>query len=87
MKNDVFTVANGTFSSPTGSTQISHTLIVYIAAEDMITATSLSPSGMACKLQVKNHTSFVPNVHLDGVNGAGSATPETIATLTIVLMS
>ena len=60
IKDDVFAVNNGIFSSPTGATQISHTLIVYIAPEDIITETTLSPTGFACKLQVKNHSSFGP---------------------------
>jgi hypothetical protein len=86
MKNDIFTVQNGIFSSPTGATQIAQVMIVVITPEDIITETPLSPTGFACKLQVKNHTSFVPAIQIDGVNGAGSASPEVIATMTVVLM-
>jgi hypothetical protein len=86
MKNDVFTLNSGIFSSPTGSTQINHAFITYIDDMDMISATSVSPTGFACKLQIKNHTSFAPIIQLDGVSGAGSATPEVIASLSIILL-
>lgn len=86
MKNDVFATNGGIFSSPTGSTQINHAYILYIDDMDMISATPSSPTGFACKLQVKNHTSFAPIIQLDGVSGAGSATPETIASLSVILL-
>jgi hypothetical protein len=86
MKNDIFEVAGGIFSSPTASTQISHVFVMSIQASDMISACPDSPSGFACKIQVKNHTSYAPVIELNGVSGAGSATPDTVASLSIILM-
>jgi len=86
IKNNVFQVQGSTFSSPTGATQSALTLIIYIADSDMISATPLSPSGLACKLQLTNHTSYAPLIHLDGTSGAGSAEPDIIANLTLILL-
>lgn len=86
MKNDVFEMVASIFSSPTGSTQIAHNNIVFISASDMISATAASPTGFACKLQIKNHTSFAPVIQLDGVAGAGSASPETVASFSVIMM-
>jgi hypothetical protein len=86
MKNDVFVVQNGIFSSPTGSTQINHAFIFKVENTDMVSAQALSPTGFACKIQVKNHTSFAPIIQLDGVTGAGSASPETVASLSLIFL-
>jgi hypothetical protein len=86
MKNTVFQVPGTTFSSPTGATQSALTLIFYIDASDMISATPLSPSGFACKLQLTNHTSYAPIITLNGVSGAGSAEPDIVANLSLILL-
>jgi hypothetical protein len=86
MKNDIFVVPGGIFASPTGATQSTTCTIVELTNADMMTETALSPSGFACKLQVKNHTSYVPLVTMDGTSGAGSAQPDTSAYLTVVLL-
>jgi hypothetical protein len=86
VKNDVGIVPGGIFSSPTGATQSSLTMIVYIDPADLSTPTPLSPFGVACKIQVKNHTSYAPVIHLDGSSGAGSAEPDSTTMLTLVLL-
>jgi hypothetical protein len=86
VKNDVGIVPGGIFSSPTGATQNSVTMIMYVDPADISTPTSLSPFGVACKVQVKNHTSFVPLVDLDGSSGAGSAQPDINCNLTLILL-
>jgi hypothetical protein len=48
--------------------------------------TSLSPSGFGCKIRLVNHTSFVPFLTIDGVSGAGSATPDATAVMSIILL-
>jgi hypothetical protein len=73
----------GIFSSPTGATQTSLALIFEVKPEDIMTAFAGSPSGLACKIQVKNHTSFAPLIQLNGTSGAGSASPDVVASLTI----
>ena len=86
MKNDIVVVPGGIFSSPTGSTQSSCSLIMYVDESDIISTTSLSPSGLACKIQLRNHTSYVPIVSLDGTSGAGSATPDINCSMSLVLL-
>jgi hypothetical protein len=86
MKNNVFQINGTTFSSPTGATQSTLTLIIYIDDSDMITATPLSPSGLACKIQLTNHTSYAPLISLNGTSGAGSAEPDVVANLTLIFL-
>ena len=86
IKNGVFQVNGGIFSSPTGATQSATSLILYIDASDLISATPLSPSGFACKLEVKNHTSYAPIIGLNGTSGAGSAVPDIVASLNLILL-
>jgi len=86
MKNDVFPVTAGTFASPTGATQSTTSIIMNLLPEDIITETLFSPSGFGCKLQMKNHTSYVPVVALDGTSGGGSAVPDIVANLTAILL-
>jgi hypothetical protein len=74
------------FSSPTGATQNAHTIIVDILPSDISEPTPVSPSGFACKLRLINHTSFVPVVTIDGVDGGGSAAPDATATMTVILL-
>jgi hypothetical protein len=86
MKNDIIVVPGGIFSSPTGSTQSLCNLIMYVDSSDLISTTPLSPSGLACKVQMKNHTSYVPVVSLDGTSGAGSAEPDINCCMSIILL-
>jgi hypothetical protein len=86
MKNDVVVVPGGIFSSPTGSTQSICSLIMYVDASDLISPTALSPSGFACKVQLRNHTSYVPVVSLDGTSGAGSAEPDINCSISLILL-
>jgi len=48
-----------------------------------VSPTGLSPSGFAAKIQLVNHTSYVPFVTLDGTTGSGSAIPQTRAALSM----
>ena len=74
------------FSSPTGATQNSHTLINDVLPEDISEPTALSPSGFGCRFTFVNHTSFVDVVDINGVAGGGSAGPDATATMTIILL-
>jgi hypothetical protein len=79
-------VIGSIFSSPTGATQNSHTVIVDVLPSDISEPTSLSPSGFACKLRLVNHTSYVPVVTINGVAGGGSAAPDSTATMSVILL-
>jgi hypothetical protein len=59
---------------------------MYIDASEFTSPTALSPSGFACKVQLRNHTSYVPIVSLDGTSGAGSALPDMTTSLTLILL-
>lgn len=75
------------FGSPTAASQNSGTLIFLLSPADFTSATPLSPSGFAAKIQIVNHTSFVPFVTLNGLTGSGSVAPQTTATTTIFLLA
>jgi hypothetical protein len=79
-------VAGSTIGSPTGSSQNSTGLMMYIDATDLTTPTLLSPLGFAAAITLVNHTSFVPIITLNGLTGSGSATPQVVATLTMLLL-
>jgi hypothetical protein len=82
-KNDAL-LPGTTVGSPTGSSQNSGTSIFYISPADIaVSPTGLSPSGFAAKLQVVNHTSFVPLVTLNGLAGSGSVSPQMVASITL----
>jgi hypothetical protein len=77
-------VVGTTTGSPSGSSQNSTTYILYVSPSDVLgTPTLLSPTGFAAKLNLVNHTSFVPVVHLDLAAGSGSASPQITATITV----
>ena len=86
IKNDIVVVPGGIFSSPTGSTQSVCSLIMYVDASDLISPTALSPSGFACKVQLRNHTSYAPVISLDGTSGAGSAEPDINCSISLFLL-
>jgi hypothetical protein len=61
-------------------------LITPIYESDLSLPCSISPTGFACKLNVVNHTSYVPSVTINGLNGAGSAIPESKSVISIILL-
>ena len=75
-----------TIGSPTGASQDTSAYIFEIKVSDFITPCSLSSSGFAAAIQVRNHTSFVPIVKLNGLGGSGSVSPQITATLTAFLL-
>jgi len=86
IKNGVFSVDGGLFSYVSGATMHTSSLILHIQESDLISVNSLSPTGFACKLEIKNHTSYAPFISLNAANSAGSATPEVVASLSIILL-
>jgi len=81
-------VPGTTVGSPTGSSQNKLTGIIYISPSDVLASpTLLSPTGFAAKLNVVNHTSFVPYVTLNGVGGSGSVTPQMVASMVLFLLA
>ena len=79
-------VPHTTSGSPTGSTQNSNVFIMRVLAEDLITDCPQAPGGKAALINLRNYLSFVPVVTLNGLAGSGSATPQVVATITIVMI-
>ena len=77
-------ITDSIVGSPTGSSQNSCSVIVYVSAADILFyPTSDSPIGTAAYIEFKNHTSYVFSVTLDGQSGSGSAMPQIVATASI----
>lgn len=75
-----------THGSPTGSSQNSSASIIEIKPTDFTSVCVQSPSGFAAAIEVVNHTSFIPVISLNGLNGSGSASPQVTANVTIFLL-
>jgi hypothetical protein len=86
LKNSVYIAPVSTVGSFFTSSQNSNSFIIQLTDEDMTTATPLSPSGYACKLQFVNYstTSYMPYVTLIGSYSAGNIIPQITATTTII---
>lgn len=77
-----------TTGSASGASQNSSSFIFYVSPADVLgTPTLLSPTGFAARIQLKNHTSYVPVVHLDLASGSGSVSPQVTATVVLFLLS
>jgi hypothetical protein len=86
IKNNVFVVNGGIFTSSLANSHITTTLLFQIEPSDIITATSLSPTGFACNIQLKNHISNSPTVSIEQSN-PGLAIPNSLASMTLLLLS
>lgn len=84
-KNNVFVVNGGIFTSSMANSHMTTTLLFQIEPSDMITETTLSPTGMACNLQLKNHISNTPTVSIMQSN-PGRAPSSSVASLTLLLL-
>jgi hypothetical protein len=85
--NNVVTT-NGTVGSPTGSSQNSASIIIYLSPSDvLVNSTILSPTGSAAIINFRNHTSFAPIILLNGLTGSGSVAPQITATTVIFRLS
>ena len=78
-------VQGSTICSGSGNSQNSSALVLLISPSDLISPTSLSPTGLAAKIEVVNHTSTVPTIKLSILNG-GSASPQITATVSMFLL-
>jgi hypothetical protein len=73
--------------SPTGASQNSAMGIFAVDVSAVaLTPCDISPTGFAALVQLRNHSSYIPFVTLDGVAGSGSATPQMVATITLDLL-
>jgi hypothetical protein len=86
MLNNIVVLPGSTIGSPTGSSQNSTGIIVSIKQSDLTEPNSDSPSGFAARINLRNHSSFVPSVTINGSGGSGSAPNQVTATLTAFLL-
>jgi len=82
LKNSQYTAPVSVVGSVNAATQNSNFFMIQINDSDMITPTSLSPSGYACKLQLVNNTNNCPSVTL-GSYSSGNQLPHITASITI----
>ena len=82
------TMVPGTITgSPTGASQNSAmTIFIIDASAVAFSPCTISPTGFAAHIKLRNHTSYIPFVTLDGVAGSGSATPQMVANITLELL-
>ena len=73
------------FSSSTGASDLMHSLIMHITPADMITPTSLSPTGFAAAIETYNHTSYNPTANIN--NPSGSAPNDVTAAMIVILLA
>ena len=68
------------------ATVASNTVLLKITQEDLISFTSLSPTGLEALLQIRNHSSFAPVINIDGHSGSGSQVNQSNLNLVIFLI-
>jgi len=69
------------------ATVAANTLILEITEEDLITPTELSPTGFAALLNLRNHSSYAPVIHIDGHQGSGSQINQTNINFVLIRIS
>ena len=69
------------------ATVASNTIILRVTDADLTTPTSLSPSGFAASVQIRNHSSYSPAINIDGHAGSGSNLNQTNINLVIFLLN
>jgi len=85
-KNSTNLIVNSTIGSIIGSSQITTSFIMHITDSDIITKTTNSPFGVACKLQLINNIGFTPYITLIGSGSSGNSIPQITATMTIMFI-
>ena len=82
--NDNIVIPGATFGSLSGLSVNNMCTIIQIDDSDMDLATEYSQSGMACKLQVVNNTSYIPFITLYGSSCSSQIIQQNTASLTII---
>jgi len=86
VKNDTDICLSHTIGSLAGSSQNSSSCVLKIASSDIMTATDVSPTGMACKLQLINNTVYPNQVTLIGSTSAGNVKPQITSLFSLLLI-
>jgi len=69
------------------ATILSSTLILHVEESDLTEPTSLSPSGFAALIQLRNHSSYSPLISIDGHTGSGSQINQTNINLVVFYLN
>jgi hypothetical protein len=85
VKNGSTNLIGGTIGSLSGSS-LSTSLITEITDADINIPTEISPTGIACKLQVINNSAQYPSITLYGSASTGNLIPQNSASFSIFLI-
>lgn len=73
-----------TIGSLAGTSQNTTTFITQIMNDDLMIPCAKSPSGLACKLELKNNTISMPYITIPGSPSIGNIIPQITATMTVL---
>lgn len=83
MKNDNMIAPGSTIGSLSGSTNMNHTFVIEIKAEDFSVSTGLPIPLYACKLQIVNNTQTTSNVILPDYGSSSNNLPQITSSVNI----
>ena len=84
IKNMLYIVKGSTIGGISGSLQNTHTFIINITEDDMISDYSGSPTGKSCILHVVNSSSITRGINLYGSTTTGTPIPQITASFTMI---
>jgi len=87
IKNMLYIVKGSTIGGISGSLQNTHTFIVQITEDDMITDFSDSLTGKSCVLQIVNSSSITRGINLYGSTSTGTPIPQITASFSMVCIA
>jgi hypothetical protein len=87
IKNMLYIVKGSTIGGISGSLQNTHTFIIHITEDDMITDFSDSITGKSCVLQIVNSSSITRGINLYGSTSTGTPIPQITASFSMVCVA
>jgi len=87
IKNMLYIVKGSTIGGISGSLQNTHTFIIHITEDDMITDFSDSLTGKTCVLQIVNSSSITRGINLYGSATSGTPIPQITASFSMICIA
>ena len=87
IKNMLYIVKGSTVGGISGSLQNTHTFIIHITEDDMITDFSDSLTGKTCVLQIVNSSSITRGINLYGSTSTGTPIPQITASFSMICIA
>ena len=87
IKNMLYIVKGSTIGGISGSLQNTHTFIIHITEDDMITDFSDSITGKSCVLHIVNSSSISRGINLYGSTSTGTPIPQITASFSMVCVA